>query len=33
MQGRTIAVIEDERVIADVVAARLRNEGFRMDQP
>ncbi|MGI8750413.1 MAG: response regulator [Thermoleophilaceae bacterium] len=28
MQGRSIAVVEDERVIAEAVAARLRKEGF-----
>lgn len=28
MQGRSIAVVEDERVIADALAARLRKEGF-----
>jgi len=31
MQGRTIAVVEDERVIADAVAARLRKEGFEVE--
>ena len=31
MQGRTIAVVEDERVIADAVAARLRGEGFEVE--
>ncbi|MFN2610083.1 MAG: response regulator transcription factor [Actinomycetota bacterium] len=28
MQGRTIAVVEDEAIIAAAVAARLRKEGF-----
>jgi len=28
MQGKSIAVVEDESVIADAVAARLRKEGF-----
>ena len=28
MQDQTVAVVEDERVIADTVAARLRKEGF-----
>jgi len=31
MQGQTIAVVEDERVIADAVAARLRKEGFEVE--
>jgi DNA-binding response OmpR family regulator len=31
MQGRSIAVVEDERVIADALAARLRKEGFVVD--
>ena len=31
MQGRTIAVVEDEAVIADAVAARLRGEGFEVE--
>ena len=31
MQGQTIAVVEDERVIADAVAARLRKEGFAVE--
>jgi len=30
MQGASIAVVEDERVIADAVAARLRKEGFEV---
>ena len=28
--ARTIAVVEDEAVIADAVAARLRGEGFEV---
>src|SRR5262249_17017389 len=28
---RTVVVIEDERSIADAVAARLRNEGYAVD--
>ena len=31
MPARTIAVVEDERVIADAVAARLRGEGFEVE--
>ena len=31
MQGASIAVVEDERVIADAVAARLRTEGFEVE--
>jgi DNA-binding response OmpR family regulator len=31
MQGRTIAVVEDERVIGEAVAARLRKEGFAVE--
>ena len=31
MQGACIAVVEDERVIADAVAARLRKEGFEVE--
>ena len=31
MQGRTIVVVEDERVIAGALAARLRAEGFRVE--
>ena len=31
MQGRTIAVVEDEAVIADAIAARLRGEGFDVE--
>ena len=31
-QGRRILVVEDERVINDAVAARLRAEGFSVDQ-
>ncbi len=31
MLGRTIAVVEDEAVIADAVAARLRGEGFEVE--
>ena len=31
MQGQTIAVVEDERVLADAVAARLRKEGFEVE--
>ena len=31
MQGRTIALVEDEAVIADAVAARLRGEGFEVE--
>ena len=31
MQGASIAVVEDERVIADAVAARLRKEGFEVE--
>ncbi len=31
MRGRTIAVVEDESVIADAVAARLRKEGFEVE--
>lgn len=30
MAARTIAVVEDEGVIADAVAARLRGEGFEV---
>lgn len=31
MQGRTIAVVEDEAVIAEAVATRLRGEGFAVE--
>ena len=31
MPIRTIAVVEDEAVIADAVAARLRGEGFEVE--
>lgn len=31
MQGRRIAIIEDERAIASAVAARLRSEGFEVE--
>ncbi|HVF73850.1 MAG TPA: response regulator transcription factor [Acidimicrobiales bacterium] len=31
MAPRTIVVVEDERSIADAVAARLRSEGFRVE--
>ena len=31
MQGRSIAVVEDESVIADAVADRLRTEGFAVE--
>ncbi len=31
MRGRTIAVVEDEAVIADAVTARLRGEGFAVE--
>jgi len=31
MPARTIAVVEDEAVIADAVAARLRGEGFAVE--
>ena len=31
MPPRTIVVVEDERPIADAVAARLRSEGFRVE--
>ena len=31
MQGRTVVVVEDERVIAGSLAARLRAEGFRVE--
>ncbi len=31
MQGASIVVVEDERVIADAVAARLRKEGFEVE--
>ena len=31
MRGRTIAVVEDEAVIADAVAARLRGEGYEVE--
>ena len=29
--GRTVVVVEDERAIADAVAARLRAEGFTVE--
>jgi hypothetical protein len=31
-QGASIVVVEDERVIADAVAARLRKEGLQVDR-
>ena len=31
MQRRTIAIVEDEAVIADALAARLRGEGFKVE--
>ena len=31
MKGRTVVVVEDERVIAGALAARLRAEGFRVE--
>lgn len=33
MQGRSILVVEEERVTADAVTARLRKEGFGVETP